>query len=60
MLIKFRRRDGQPAQYLTGRGLRQVSWILLPAALVLALDLWIDVRGARVWAAVKETTPPAG
>jgi len=56
MFVRFRRREGKPAQYFVGRG-RQLAWVLVPAILVLGLDLWIDVRGAAVWAAVKEDIP---
>lgn len=59
MIVRFRRREGRPARYLTGRGARQLAWILVPGALVLALDLWIDYRGERVWASVKENRPEA-
>ena len=59
MLIRFRRREGRPALYLRGDRFRQLAWILLPTLLILALDIWIDARGERVWAAVKIDRPQA-
>jgi cytochrome c oxidase subunit 2 len=58
-LVLYRRRDGRPAAYVTGEPLRQAAWILVPLAVVLVLDLWIDWRGAPAWARVKGQSPPA-
>ncbi|MBI2090716.1 MAG: cytochrome c oxidase subunit II [Deltaproteobacteria bacterium] len=58
-LIRFRRRQGSKAAYLPGETLRQASWILVPCVVVLVLDLWIDFRGAAVWAKVKGGMPPS-
>lgn len=59
-LLLYRRRAGRPATYVTGERLREVAWILVPCAVVLLLDLWIDWRGAPAWARVKREVPPAG
>lgn len=56
-VVRYRRRDGRPAAHVRGEGLRQTAWVLLPCVLVLALDLWIDLEGAPVWAKVKLDTP---
>src|SRR3972149_2029169 len=58
-IIRFRRRPGRRAAYIRGDTWRQLSWILVPAAVVLVLDLGIDAAGARVWDKVK-THLPAG
>ncbi len=58
-VILYRRRDGRRAAYIEGNKLREAAWILVPGLLVLALDLWIDFRGAEVWAKVKGSTPPS-
>ncbi len=55
----FRRRDGKRAAYITGDKLSQAAWLLIPAALVLVLDLWIDFRGGDAWAKVKLHVPPS-
>lgn len=58
-VLLFRRRDGQRAAYITGEKLSQVVWLLVPTALVLMLDLWIDFRGGNAWAKVKLHVPPS-
>jgi cytochrome c oxidase subunit 2 len=58
-LVLYRRRPGRRAAYVTGERLREAAWILVPVAVVLVLDLWLDFRGAPVWARVKIDQPPA-
>ncbi len=58
-LIRYRRRQGSKAAYLPGESLRQASWILVPCVAVLILDLWLDFRGADVWAKIKRQVPPS-
>lgn len=57
-LIRYRRRQGSKAAYLPGETLHQASWILVPCVVVLVLDLWMDFRGADVWARIKGQVPP--
>ncbi len=54
---RFRKQKGQPAQYIRGDRLKELAWILVPAAIVLVLDLAIDAAGARVWDEVKIDIP---
>ncbi len=56
-VIRYRRREGQRAAYVRGERLREAAWILIPGLLVLILDLWMDFRGAPVWATVKARMP---
>jgi cytochrome c oxidase subunit 2 len=58
-MFRYRRREGQRASYVRGESWRELSWILIPAVVVLFLDLAIDAAGARVWDEVK-TKMPAG
>lgn len=58
-LVLYRRREGRRATYVRGERLREAAWVLAPLVVVLVLDLWIDFRGAPVWARVKQTMPPA-
>ena len=58
-LVLYRRREGRRASYVQGERLREVAWILVPVFVVLILDLWLDFRGAPVWAKVKLDRPPA-
>lgn len=57
-LIKYRRRQGQRAAYIPGNSLKQAAWILIPGLAVVFLDLWMDFRGADVWAKIKGQVPP--
>lgn len=58
-LILYRRRRGQRATYVAGDRVGELTWILVPCALVLVLDLWIDARGTETWEKVKGHAPPA-
>jgi cytochrome c oxidase subunit 2 len=58
-LVRYRRRDGRRAQYVRGERLREAAFLLVPVAIVLVLDLWLDFRGAPVWAKVKVERAPA-
>jgi cytochrome c oxidase subunit II len=58
-MLWFRRRPGRRAQYLRGDTWGQLAWILVPTAIVLGLDFWIDLRSAPVWANVKQHVPAA-
>jgi len=57
-LVLYRRRPGRRAAYVKGERIREAVWILVPVAIVLVLDLWLDVLGAPVWARVKIDRPP--
>jgi len=52
----IRHRKGKAA-FFDGSGKRQSSWILIPAAVVLLLDLAIDYAGGQVYDKVKIETP---
>lgn len=58
-LLRYRRREGRRAAYVAGDNLRQLAWILVPCLIVLLLDLWLDFRGAEVWAKIKGQIPPS-
>ena len=58
-LVRYRRREGQPASYVSGSSWGELSWLLIPCAIVLGLDLWIDARGTETWDKVKGQVPPA-
>jgi cytochrome c oxidase subunit 2 len=59
LIFKYRKRDGRPASYVTGDKRRQIAWILIPCAAILACDLIIDGASAHVWERMKQTEPPA-
>lgn len=58
-IIRYRRRPGCKAVYAVGDTWSQLAWILIPLAIVVVLDLIIDIRGADVWAKVKLQRPSA-
>src|SRR3990172_4087615 len=57
-LVVYRRRAGKRSTYVQGERFAEAAWILIPAAIVLVLDLWIDIRGSDAWAKVKGRIPP--
>jgi cytochrome c oxidase subunit 2 len=57
-ILRFRRRPGTRARHVRGDRWRELAWIMVPAAIVLVLDLGIDAAGARVWDRVKTHIPP--
>lgn len=58
VVLRCRRREGRRAVYVRGERLGELAWVLVLGVIVLGLDLWIDFRGAAVWARVKGQAPP--
>jgi cytochrome c oxidase subunit 2 len=58
-VIRYRRRQGRVAAHVRGDRLREAAWTLVPLIVVIALDLWIDYRGAETWALIKGHAPAA-
>ena len=58
-IFRYRRKPGRSAVYATGDTWGQLAWVLVPIAIVVVLDLLIDIRGADVWAKVKGQRPPS-
>jgi cytochrome c oxidase subunit 2 len=56
-IFRYRRRPGRKAVYAAGDTWSQLAWVLAPLAIVVVLDLIIDIRGADVWAKVKLQRP---
>ncbi len=59
LIIAFRHRDGQKAQYITGEEKHEKRWVGIPHELVLLCDVVIIIAAVRVWVDVKQTLPPA-
>lgn len=57
-LWRYRSGAHPRAIFADGTSRRQLAWILVPAAIVLVLDLGIDYAGAGTWRRVKEQIPP--
>jgi cytochrome c oxidase subunit 2 len=58
-MVRYRRKAGRKATYALGDTWTQLAWVLVPLAVVVVLDLFIDIRGADVWAKVKGQRPPS-
>jgi cytochrome c oxidase subunit 2 len=59
LILRFRKRDGRKAQYITGELKSEKRWISIPHMLVLVCDVFIIVGAVRVWYNVKQELPPA-
>lgn len=58
-VIRYRRKEGEKAAYITGKSWKQLAWVFWPTVLVVICDGFIDVATAGVWHTMKETLPPA-
>jgi cytochrome c oxidase subunit II len=59
LVFRFRKRDGERAQYITGELKSEKKWITYPHLAVLVFDVVIVVAAVRVWYHVKQELPPA-
>jgi cytochrome c oxidase subunit 2 len=57
LIIRYRRKPGQPAQYVTGELKSEKRWITIPHAAVLVFDVIIVVAAVKVWYEVKQHLP---
>lgn len=57
LIVRFRKRDGVKAQYVTGELKSEKRWVFYPHLLVLAFDIWILVVAIGVWYEVKQDLP---
>ena len=57
LILKFRAKDGQRAEYITGDEKKQMRFISWPHNLVLVCDVFIVVGAVRVWVEVKQHLP---
>jgi cytochrome c oxidase subunit II len=59
LIVRFRKKDGVPAQYITGELRSEHKWVTWPHMAVLVFDVIILVAAVRVWYHVKQELPPA-
>ncbi len=57
--LSSRRTKARQASYIRGDTPRQAAWVLVPAFVVLCLDLGIDSAGNNAWDLAKNSSPPA-
>jgi cytochrome c oxidase subunit 2 len=56
-IIRHRHRKDRRASFIQGEKWAEFAWVLVPAAIVLILDLGIDFAGGKVWARIKGEAP---
>ncbi len=59
-IIRYRRKPGQRAAYIRGDKWSELAWVLVPVAIVVCLDVTIDLASSPVWAKIKEHRPENG
>lgn len=59
LVFRFRAKDGQKAEYITGEDKSQKRWITIPHLLVLVCDVFIIVGAVNVWYQIKQYLPPS-
>jgi len=59
LILKFKKKDGQKAEYYTGEEKHLKRWITIPHFLVLICDVFILVGAVKVWHDVKQVLPEA-
>ena len=57
-ILKFRRKDGLKAKYITGEKHNETRWTHYPHYAVIAMDVFIIAANILVWVNIKQTLPP--
>jgi len=59
LIVRYRKREGVPAEYITGETPEQKRWITIPHFLVLFCDIFILYYAIVAWYEVKQNLPEA-
>jgi cytochrome c oxidase subunit 2 len=59
LILRFRKKDGVPGQYITGELKSEKRWITVPHFAVLVFDVLILFFAVKVWYEVKQDLPDA-
>ena len=59
LIFRFRKKEGQPAEYISGELKHEKKWITVPHFLVLFCDLFILYFAIVAWDTVKQNLPEA-
>lgn len=59
LIFRWRAREGQPAQYLTGKEAHIKKWINIPHYAIIVCDIVLIVAAVLVWVEIKQKLPPA-
>ena len=57
LIFKFKKKDGVPAQYISGELKSEKKWITYPHLAVLVCDVFIIAGAVKVWYEVKQDLP---
>jgi cytochrome c oxidase subunit 2 len=57
LILKFRKKDGVPAQYIAGEQKSEKKWVAYPHYAVLVFDVLIIVFAVKVWYDIKQDLP---
>jgi cytochrome c oxidase subunit 2 len=57
LIFRFRKKDGVPAEYITGEEKEQKRFISIPHYLIMVCDIFIIVAAIQVWVNVKQQLP---
>lgn len=58
-IVRFRRKDGTAALYITGEQRRETRWITIPHVLIIVCDIVILAFAFQVWSSIKQDLPAA-
>ena len=58
LIIRFRRKDGVKAKYISGEKHSETKWTHYPHYAVIAMDVVIIAVNIMVWVNIKQTLPP--
>ena len=59
LILRYRRKDGVKAAYITGEEHEYTRWVHWPHYLIIVCDIFIIIGAVRVWYNVKQDLPPA-
>jgi cytochrome c oxidase subunit 2 len=59
LILRFRKKEGVPGQYVTGELKSEKRWITIPHFAVLVFDVFILFYAVKVWYEVKQHLPDA-
>ena len=59
LILRFRKKEGVPGQYITGELKSEKRWITIPHFAVLVFDVFILFFAVKVWYEVKQEIPDA-
>ncbi len=57
LLVRYRQKEGVAAKYEPGDKWVHIQWIIMFCVIITFIDFFIDFKGAKTWAAVKEEMP---